>query len=162
MPPHFFLLPVYYFVVADIDRLSVHAEPAVATIARRAGGRRLTQPPELKFDLHIRTRCARGWLPESVSISVADTKKTISGEELLSESSIETSILVSPRQLAPIALQDFCVIGDSAQQSLIVTTALTAHVSLRCAREDDQTIVYSAKALDILINCEIETQSQSD
>jgi hypothetical protein len=162
MPPHFFLLPVYYFVIADIDRLSVHAEPAVATIARQAVGRRLIQLPELRFDLLIRTRCARGGLPESVSISVADTKKTISGEELLSAPSLETSVLVSSRQLAPIALQEFCVADDSAQQSLVVPTALTAHASLRCARGEERTIVYDAKALDVLINCEIETQSRSD
>ena len=162
MPPHFLLLPVYYFVVADIDRLSVRAEPAVATIARQAGGRRLTKLPELTFDFRIRTRCARGGVPESVSISVADTKQTISGDELLTKSTFETSVLVSSRQLAPIALQEFCIAGDSAQQSLVVATALTAHVSLRCAREAEQTIVYDAKALDVLINCEVETQSPPD
>ncbi len=162
MPPHFFLLPAYYFVVADIDRLSVRAEPAVVTITQQAGGRRLIRLPELKFDLHIRTHCARGGLPESVSISVADTNRTIRGEELRAASSFETSVLVSSRQLAPLALQEFCVAGDSAQQSLLVTTALTAHVSLRCAREEEQTIVYDAKSLDIRINCKIAAQSQPD
>jgi hypothetical protein len=74
------LLPVLYFIVADVDRLLVHAEPAVASISPQPGGRKFIRLPDLEFPLHINAYCGAGRTPESISVSIADSNKTISGE----------------------------------------------------------------------------------
>ena len=148
------LLPVYYFIVADVDRLFVHTEPAVASIAPHPGSRRLIRLPELEFPLRISARCGAGRAPESISISIADTRKTISGEDLPAAATLETSVRIAARQIAPIAVREFCVAESTTQHSLLVATALTAHVSLRCVKDDESTIVFRAKALDVFLDCE--------
>ena len=150
MPPHFFLLPVYYFVIADIDRLSIRAEPAVATVSQQLGERRLIRLPELEFKLRIVAHCARGRLPESISISVADTRETIRGEQLPESGPLELSVIVASRQIAPLAVGELCVAGHS---DVVVANALTAQVSLRCALDDEQSIVFDAIPLDVRISC---------
>lgn len=162
-----FLLPVYYFIVADVDWLSVRTEPAVASISRHSGSRKLIRLPGLEFPLRIRAQCGAGRRPESISISVADTGKTITGEDLGGEdlpggAALETSVRISSRQIAPIAIGEFCVVDKEAQQSMLVTTALTAQISLRCVKDDERTIVFRAQALDVILNCETDAASESE
>lgn len=148
------LLPVYYFVVADVDRLFVHTEPAVASITPHPGSRKLIRLPELEFPLRISAQCAAGRMPESISVSVADTHRTFSGEDLPVSAILETSVRISPRQIAPIAMRDFCVSANESRPSLLVATALTAQISLRCVKDDERSIAFRAEALDILLSCE--------
>jgi hypothetical protein len=155
MLTHFFLLPAYYFVVADVDRLIVTSEPAVASISHQSGSRNLIRLPELEFPLRISAQCGTGRVPESVSISIADTGTTISGEDLPVAAALETSVRVASGQIAPIAIQGFCVADTVSDRELLVATALTAQVSLRCASDDEQTIVFRAQALDVLLSCEM-------
>jgi hypothetical protein len=171
------LLPVLYFIVADVDRLLVHAEPAVASISPQPGGRKFIRLPDLEFPLHINAYCGAGRTPESISVSIADSNKTISGEDLGGEDlggedpasedsgskdlpvsvSLDTSVRIASRQIAPIAIRGFCVTGNEAPRSLLVATALTAQFSLRCVRDDKHTIVFRARALDVVLNCETGT-----
>lgn len=158
------LLPVYYFIVADIDRLLVHAEPAVASIRPHSGKRKLIRLPELEFPLHISAHCGAGRAPESISVSIADSNKTLSGEDLGAEDlavsvSLDTSVRIASRQIAPLAIHEYCITGNETQQPLLVTTALTAQVSLRCVKEDERTIIFRAQALDVVLNCETGTTS---
>ena len=161
------LLPVLYFIVADVDRLLVHAEPAVASISPQPGGRKFIRLPDLEFPLHIKASCG-----ESISVSIADSRKTISSEDFGGEDpggedpgsqdlpvavSLDTSVRIASRQIAPIAIRGFCVTGNEAPRSLLVTTALTAQFSLRCVRNDKHTIVFRARALDVVLNCETGT-----
>jgi len=153
------LLPVFYFVVTDVDRLLVRAEPAVASIGLQPGGRRLIRLPELEFALHISAYCEAGRTPESISVSIADSTRTISGEDLgagdlPASISLDTSVRIAARQIAPLPIQGFCISEDQASRSLLVTTALTAQFSLRCVKDDEHTIVFRARALDVVLNCE--------
>ena len=148
------LLPVYYFIVADVDRLFVHTEPAVASITPHPASRKLIRLPALEFSLRISAQCAAGRTPESISISVADTHRNFSGEDLPVSAALETSVRISPRQIAPIAMRDFCVAASESQPSLLVTTALTAQISLRCVKDGERSIAFQAKALDVMLNCE--------
>ena len=154
MLTQFILLPVYYFIVADVDRLFVHTEPAVASITPHPGSRKLIRLPALEFPLRISAQCGAGRTPESISISVADTHKTFSGEDLPDSATFETSVQISPRQIAPIALREFCVTASESRHSLLVTTALTAQISLRCVKNDERRIAFRAKALDVVLKCE--------
>ena len=162
MLTHIFLVPVLYFVIADVDRLAVEADPAVASISRLQGGRQLVRLPELVFNLRIDAHCGHGGEAQSISVSVADTRKTISGDELADRGMLHTSVTVSPRQIAPLAVQEFCVSDDAPGQSLLLGTALTAQVSLRCAREDKESILFDARSLDIRLVCEAGDDPETD
>ena len=153
MLTHFLLLPGLYFVFTDVDRLSIDAEPAVAVLTIQQGGRTLVNLPPLEFRLSISPHCAEGGRPESLSITIADTQKTLRGEELQSETSLDLSMRVSASQLAPFALQEFCVDPAAEGESLMLTAALAAQVSLRCARAEKQSIVFAAEPLDIRVDC---------
>ena len=162
MLTQFIFLPIYYFIVADVDRLLVHTEPAVASITPHPGSRKLIRLPELEFPLRISGQCGAGRTPESISISIADTHMTFSGEDLPVSAPLETSVRISARQIAPIAMRDFCVAASESRHSLLVTTALTAQISLRCVKNDERSIAFRAEALDVVLNCETSDTTAPD
>lgn len=153
MLTYFILLPGLYFVFAEVDRLSVDAQPAVAELTMQQGGRTLVNLPQLEFRLSIAPHCAAGGNPESLSVTIADTQKSLRGEDLQSTTSIDVSMLVSASQLAPFALREFCVDPASVGESLLLTAALAAQVSLRCIRAETQSVVFAAEPLDIRVDC---------
>lgn len=153
MLTHLILLPVLYFVFTEPDRLRVDAEPAVAVLTIQEPGRNLVQLPELEFRLSIAPYCARRGQPESLSITIADTRKTLRGEDLLAENDVEVSMRVAASQLAPFALREFCIDPAAEGQSLLIRSAMAAHASLRCARGEERTVVFTAEELDIRMDC---------
>lgn len=162
MPTSLILLPVLYFVVPDVDHLTLRAEPAVAIVPRQASGRRLVQMPALAYRIEVETRCASGKRPQSISISVADTRATLTGDDLLGGSPFTAAIEVSPQQLAPLAIQNFCARDGSGGESMLVRAVLTANVSLRCASSTQQTIRFETRALDVSIECEAVAEPVAD
>lgn len=160
------LLPGLYIVFTDVDRLRVRAEPAVAVLTMQQGGRNLVNLPQLEFRLSISPHCAAGGRPESLSIAIADSQRTLRGEDLQSELPIDVSMPVAASQLAPFALQAFCVDPAADEgESLLLSATLTAQVSLRCARADGETMVFAAHPLDISLTCmnsANETEPASD
>ena len=149
----FILLPGLYFVFTDVDRLRVDAEPAVAVLAVQQGGRNLVQLPELQFELSVSPHCAGRGERESLSITIADTRTTLRGEALQNGNSIGVSVRVAANQLAPFALQGFCVDPVRAGESMLLGSALTAQASLRCTRTGNPSIVFAAEPLDVRIVC---------
>lgn len=153
MLTHFLVLPALYFVFAETDRLGVDAEPAVAVITLQEGGRKLVQLPDLEFLLSVSPRCAANGRPESVSIAIADTRQTLRGEGLQVAATIDVPVRVSAGQLAPFALQEFCSDPAAEGDSISLASALTVQASLRCARGEQQSIVFTAEPLDIRVDC---------
>jgi len=149
----FILVPGLYLVFTDIDRLDVNAEPAVAVLAIQQGGRNLVHLPELTFELQVSSHCAERGERESLSITIADTRTTVRGDELRAGKRIDVSMRVSASQLAPFAMQDFCVDPAREGESLLLGAALTAHASLRCERAGRPSIVFAAEPLDIRVDC---------
>jgi hypothetical protein len=153
------LLPAVYFVLADIDRLIVETGPAIASVVSRDTERELLRLPDLEFPVRIVARCGSGREPETVSISIADTRVSFDRETLSANGVLETSISVSSRQIAPIAVNGFCSSETARSESLLLPTALIAQVSLRCIRDETRSIAFRAQALDVLVNCEQKDQS---
>ena len=129
----FLITPVFYFLIADLDRLEVESDPATAIIARQDDGRQLIRLPRLEFPLRVDAYCGGGGELQSLSISVADSRQTIAGADYPANDVFATTVSVSPRQIAPIAVQEFCVAAVPAGESRLLETALIAQVSLRCA-----------------------------
>jgi hypothetical protein len=153
MLTHVLLLPGFYFVFTEVDRLSVLAEPAVAVLALQETGDDLVRLPDIEFRLSLSPDCASGGRPESLSISIADTRKTLDSEELQATDTVDVVIRVSAGQLAPLALAGFCVDPESEGESVLIASALAAQASLRCSRDENQSIVFAATPLDIQIDC---------
>ena len=153
MLTHFLLLPALYLVFAETDRLGVQAELAVAVLALQEAGQNFVQLPDIEFRLRVSPHCANGGLPESVSITIADTRKTLGAEELRAKETVEVAMNVAEGQLAPLALRGFCVDSAAEGESVLLTSLLSVQASLRCSRDNDQSIVFSAAALDIRVDC---------
>jgi hypothetical protein len=153
MLTHFLLLPGFYFVFTEVDRLSVLAEPAVAALGLQEAGDDPVRLPDMEFRLSLSLGCASGGRPESLSITIADTRKTLDSEELQASETIDLVMRVSASQLAPLALAGFCVDTESEGESVLIASALSAQASLRCSRDEDQSIVFAAAPLDIRIDC---------
>jgi hypothetical protein len=153
MPLFFFFSPVFFLLPADTDRLDVESDPAIVDVVRQGDGRQLISLPALEFPLRVTAYCGGGGELQSVSISVADTRQTIRGDEYPANDTFATTLSVSPQQLAPIAVEAFCTVDYPAGESRLLKKALTAQVSLRCALEDSQSVVFAAEPLDVILVC---------
>jgi hypothetical protein len=153
MLTHFILLPGLYFVFTEVDRLRIHAEPAVAVLAMQQGGRNLVRLPDIEFPLGISIYCANSGQPESLSITIADTHRTLRAEELQAAKTVDVAMRIPARQIAPLALQEFCIDTSSEGESVFITAALAVQASLRCSRGEEQSIVFAAAPLDIRVDC---------
>jgi hypothetical protein len=135
--------------------LSVVIPAAVVDIEAAAEGRRLVSLPTLELALSIEPACDLPAVSESLSISVADTSKTITAADLQGKSVIETTIIVPAEQMGPIAVDRFCGVDNDAPEPrlLRVNDAFSAHLSLRCADGDERSIVYVTSPLTIDLRC---------
>jgi len=141
----------------------VLSEPATVAITAQRAGRRLIQLPALEFSLTIEPKCENDMRVESISISVADTRKTVTAAEA-SESVVVTTLTLPGRQTAPLAVVDFCRSDEDQSQSsreILVREAFTANLSLRCTNDERQSVVYSSQALDLALSCESGDQIPS-
>ena len=153
MLSHVILLSGLYFVFTDVDRLRVHAEPAVAVLTLQQAGRSLVRLPDVEFRLSLSTHCANGGQPESLSITIADTRMNLRAEELEAPRKFDITMRIPARQIAPLALQEFCIDPAFEGDSVLITSAMAVQASLRCSRGDDHSIVFAAEALDIRVDC---------
>jgi hypothetical protein len=148
-----FLLPALYFVVADVDRLIVQTQPAVTSVVSLDGNRELLRLPDLEFPVRITARCSSGRTAESISISIADTRVSFDREALSDDAVLETSVQVSSSQMAPVVVDGFCSSGAGSPDPLLLSTVLTAQISLRCVSDVEQSIAFRARTLDVLVHC---------
>ncbi len=153
MPLSFIFFPVYFLLPADTDRHDVESEAAVGDVVRQGDGRQLISLPALEFPMRVTAHCGGGGELRSVSISVADTRQTIVGNEYPANDTLATTVSVSPQQIAPIAIESFCTVDYPAGQSRLLEKALTAQVSMRCALEDSESVVFTAEPLDVRLVC---------
>ena len=153
MLSHLILLPGLYFVFTEVDRLRIQTEPAVAILAKQQAGRKLVRLPDIEFRLGITMYCANSGQPESLSITIADTHRTLRAEELQAAKTVDVVMRIPARQIAPLALREFCIDTSSESESVLITSALALQASLRCSRGDEQSIVFAAESLDIRVDC---------
>ena len=152
------LLTVLLISPAAADSLDVLIESAVAAIVAQPAGQRLTQLSDLELMVNVQAHCKSGFEAESVSISVADTRRVIGNEALVTVGGAETTMRVPSRQIAPVALPGFCGIDDSSQdhrESILLPAVLTAQVSLRCSSESESSIHFDTVAIDVNVGCEL-------
>ncbi|MDH5322846.1 MAG: hypothetical protein OEW81_10590 [Gammaproteobacteria bacterium] len=143
------------WVIAAADELLVVVEPSVAEIEPRPPGPRVVRLPDMAFTMHIAAQCGAGMQAESASISISDTRHSLGPEALADSAATELVIRIPRQQLAPLTIDNFCLIDTSADDArhLNIADALSAQVSLRCAGENQHSIIYRATPLAIRLRC---------
>lgn len=166
------LFAVSQNVFAD-SQLSIGADTPEITIQPRANNSGFMHLPNLTYVFDIDAQCARELQPISLLISVADTRKTISTNEIMDEA-LTLTLEIPADQIAPIAIRDFCVADTSSNarndSDLVESGArklpavLSAQASMRCGAvaEDPELDVqtpqvetlYASTPLDVMLTCE--------
>ncbi|HET6629219.1 MAG TPA: hypothetical protein VFG91_05565 [Woeseiaceae bacterium] len=163
------------------DRLEISAEPPlvpVVPLAATTPGRRFIELPTLEYRFEVQTACGSDSAPRSLSINIADSRLALSGAALESRAAGELVLTVPARQLAPVAVDDFCVAGSTAdgetagrpaadgtgalppaaadpepRRLLTVPAVVSAQASLVCAGESGSTIRYVTQPLAVTFAC---------
>ena len=158
---------------AGSDRLELAAEPPVVTVSATAPGRRFVDLPALEYRFAVQAACTGSRTPRSLSISVADSRVALAGAALDEQAAGELVLTVPARQLAPIAVDDFCVAGPAASEVmpagverasasasasaaprlLTVPAVVSAQASLVCGDEAGSHISYVTKPLAVTLSC---------
>ena len=158
LPGAFAVLAAFIPVAADeTPQLQVEASPARVEVEPGTPGLRMIELPDLEFRLSIVPDCAGGDA-ESLSISVADSSETLGTTDLAGKSRIETELLLPAKQTGPLPVNRFCPTDTpvgSLAAALEVRDAFTAHLSLRCVRDGQQSIVYVTVPLSLDLYCTI-------
>lgn len=141
-------------------RFAVEVPPAVAALQPLAEGRRLLRLPTLEFQFGIDASCGTDQAVASVSISIADTRKTLSAEAFRDNAVVNATVTLPARQIAPIAVDGFCPESQTESSSLLIQGAVTAHLSLRCASADGDSISYASESLDVTVVCDTGSSDQ--
>lgn len=147
---------------AASDSLAVSANAPAVSVKPRSPGRSFMELPTLAFEFKIRANCAGGRQPKSVFLNVADTRRSLTADQLERDGATELTLEVPADQLAPIAVEGFCTVtsGESveavgdAPTVLNVFSALSAQASLLCEGANDQAMTYVSRGLDVSLVCE--------
>lgn len=144
------------------DTLTVAADAPAVTLAPRNPGRSFVRLPTLDFKFEIRTECSDERLPGSLSLNVADTRKSLPADKIVRDGPTEVSLRIPAGQIAPLVIQDFCVVQaeedgneiSEAQTQITIPAALSAQASLLCEGDEDKAMTYASRPLDVLLVCE--------
>ncbi|MEE3236340.1 MAG: hypothetical protein VX236_03375 [Pseudomonadota bacterium] len=141
--------------------LVVTAQTPNVSVSTRAEGRNFIRLPELRYDFALTLGCPERMPPQSVSLSVADTRVHLGldSDDLASRSRVEVSIDVPAAQIAPVAVEDFCTRHEGGNQetqseSVIIPSVLSAQAALTCADEERSEMTYASAVLNVLLYCE--------
>ena len=140
--------------------LDLIVEPAAVTIEPPPEGRKLVSLPELEYRLSVVARCPDGHQPASLSVGIADTRKTLLQDALADPDPIVVEMTIPARQVAPIPVDGFCL--SEQKQEMLVRDAVTAHLSLRCASDAGDAITYASQALAVTVRCAAGDQGESE
>lgn len=150
------------------DSLSVSANAPTVSVAPRDSGRSFMRLPTLEYVFEIHAKCSDGRMPKSISLNVADTRMSLAAEQIASDGPTEFSLQVPASQIAPLAIENFCIaedgddenIDDDMQTELSVESALSAQASLLCEGEDDRAMTYVSRPLDVSLVCDAVSEEE--
>lgn len=126
--------------------------------------------PTLEYVFEIRAKCSGGRMPKSISLNVADSRKSLAAGQISLDGPTELSLRVPAGQIAPLAVEDFCIAdaGDDGkvdgimQAELSVASALSAQASLLCEGEDGAAMTYVSRSLDVSLVCEAVSEEEEE
>ncbi|MDH3550689.1 MAG: hypothetical protein OEQ16_15195 [Gammaproteobacteria bacterium] len=135
------------------NNVVIAAQETEANVAPRAKSLRLINLPALTFSLRAAIRCQGE--ATSLTLSIADTFRTLGKDELAGQRAADTSLTVPAQQLALAATSRFCIDGDTeTSDKLLVSGVTTAHASLVCASDTNTSVHYASTPLQISLTCD--------
>tara|TARA_B110000196_G_scaffold296840_1_gene287476 strand:- start:14 stop:577 length:564 start_codon:yes stop_codon:yes gene_type:complete len=147
----------------NTPELNIASVPAIVEIETRQGPREFIQLPTLRYDLEIQQECPADLKPANLSVSVADTRRTMSANELSEASALTMPLSIPRAQIAPVAIAGFCAaIGDDIHGTnsrggdiLGIKDVLSLQAALLCAGDTGSQIYYASIALDVELRCKL-------
>lgn len=152
--------------IAD-NRLSIASEAVTVSISPRAAGSSLVLLPAVEFTFSVDAECSDDLGPGPLTLSIADTYLSLTAEQISSDGMDGIVLQVPAKQIAPVAVADFCVDDASGgqpppQEQILVRDALSVQASLVCSDETDRQSTYASHSLDIRLQCEVPAAEQFD
>ena len=153
--------------LAAANDLVVSADTPEVTVSTRPVGQRFIKLPTLKYEFTVSARCDADLSPAALSLSIADTRVTLSAEELASGPPVTLFISIPESQIAPVTVESFCVddADDDATDNVKkvrISALLSAQVSLLCGNEITKEMTYVAEPLDVTVACELPAEQESE
>ena len=152
----------------DGSKLVVRPDTPVVNIDTRAAGRIFMRLPSLHYSFEIENRCRADLSPRSISLSVADTRKSVSMDKLSSTSSVSVDITIPAGQIGPIAVDGFCLHSDERSEGqtdkrglLGIPSVLSVQVALLCASETESQMTYASTSLGVTLMCNQLTDDET-
>lgn len=144
------------------DTLSVIADAPAVPLAPRRPGRSFVRLPTLEYKFKIQTHCSDSRSPGSLSLNVADTRKTLAAGQIVRGGPTEISLRIPASQIAPLVIEGFCIAQEEinideaveALTQITIPAALSAQASLLCEGEQDKAMTYVSRPLDVSLVCE--------
>ncbi len=145
--------------------LKVRASTPTVEVSPRMAARNYVRLPTLEFTFRLTAHCGGSFDPGAVSLSIADSRRSLSADQLgEANAGSELTVKVPAKQLAPLAVENFCVrqpegagnvhsTGYPGTMMMMVPAALSAQASLLCVDEEQEEIVYTSTPLDINLIC---------
>lgn len=144
-----------------VHNIEITADVPTVTVSPRRAGRTTMRLPGLTYEFSVTVDCETNWQPDSVSISVADSRASISAEELQASRELGLQLRIPSNQIAPLRVEHFCVDGGAddvdaiSPNSITIPGVVSAQASLRCVSESTNSMMYVSKPLDVLLECAV-------
>ena len=153
--PRILLLAIFAsaIVAADETSLVVSSSTPDVNIKTRPSDRYSIRLPGLLYEFQLELGCEAGYKPDSVLLSIADTKKRFAVNEMPLDSGADFSMKVPASQIAPLSVEGFCLASESGADRVTVRGILSAQASLLCSGDEDQQLMYASQSLDVTLNC---------
>ena len=160
-----FTAPVFAIVVlrAETHRsqdIEISFETPTVSVEPRRPGRFGLRLPSLTYVLRLTSSCVEDWRPASVSVNIADSRRSFDAEQLSASDELSLELRVPANQIAPLRVETFCLDDKSAgtrandeENEIKVSAALSVHASLLCASGGEESITYVSKPLDVILRC---------
>ncbi len=153
-----------------VPGIEISADVPTVTVTPRRAGQFALRLPSLTYTLTLIAYCEENWQPASVSISIADSRKSLDAEQLEVAAVLDLELRVPSNQIAPLRIERFCIKDDQKdfqpdnagdnkepagadENTVIISAALSAQASLLCATDSEQSITYVTKPLDVMLEC---------
>jgi len=143
-------------VTASAGELRLSASTPEVNVSTRPAGRNFMRLPSLRYEFVVESRCPEGLSPETLSLSIADTRVTKNQEDIQSTAT-SLSVNVPASQIGPVAVEQFCTAESIEQEgrlSLRLPSVLSAQSSLLCVGDKGNDMTYASASLDIVLQCE--------
>jgi hypothetical protein len=124
------------------------------------------QLPSLDYLFAIDAQCPAELQPSSITISIADTRVSLSGADVSAPMPLQIPVTVPAAQIGPIAVDRYCTVNeaeesDTPDPKLTIPAVLSAQISLLCAGESGSEMTYSSNSLDVVLECATESGEEA-